>query len=179
MMHGQKPNALCAHPERYTSVDMQATENEVIELVAALVRSVHAEYAIETGTYRGYAAKAIGEALIRNGHGRLDTIEIDEGNARAARAACEGLPVTVHHTSSLAFIPPEPIEFAWLDSRVDLRAKELQRFRRHFAPNAVVAVHDTGTRFSTRQYLEPVEADGWIRFVYLPTFRGVAIGTVR
>ena len=43
----------------------------------ALVRATQPEYVIETGTHLGLGSCAIAAALLRNGHGRLTTIDID------------------------------------------------------------------------------------------------------
>lgn len=43
----------------------------------ALVRAAQPEYVIETGTHLGLGSCAIAAALLRNGHGRLTTIDID------------------------------------------------------------------------------------------------------
>ena len=71
------PRVECPHPERWTSEDIEATENEVIEGVYGLVRMLQPAYVVETGTHRGFMAASIGRALQANGHGRLDTVEIE------------------------------------------------------------------------------------------------------
>lgn len=43
----------------------------------ALVRAVQPDHVIETGTHLGLGSCAIAAALLRNGHGRLTTIDID------------------------------------------------------------------------------------------------------
>lgn len=174
-----RANSACRHPERYTAPDVFATEDQVTELVAGFIRALQPDYAIETGTYKGHTAQAIGQALQRNGYGHLDTLELDPARAAEARERCRGLPVMVHTIDSATFVPGAPIEFAWLDSHFLSRERELRRFRRWFIPGAVIGVHDTGDQFRLRQRLEPIEAERWIRFEYFPTLRGVAFGVVR
>lgn len=43
----------------------------------ALVRATQPDHVVETGTHLGFGSSAIAAALIRNGHGRLTTIDTD------------------------------------------------------------------------------------------------------
>lgn len=137
------PRPDCPHPEWWSSTDPQSTEIEVSELVAAFVRALQPEYVVETGTCLGQTAYMIGEALAANGHGRLDTLEIDPERVEVARSLCAGLPVTVHQVPSLEFTPTGPVGFAWLDSELELRIPEFHRYRSHLTPSAIVGFHDT------------------------------------
>jgi predicted O-methyltransferase YrrM len=149
----------------HAPVDAQRIEVEqpVVDLLVSLVRSIQPRYVIETGTYHGTTAKAIGEAL-EVGH--LVTVEIDAVGVELSREATIGLPVTVIHGSSLDFIPDRPVDFAFLDSGVDVRLLELEHLRPHLAPDAVMAMHDS-------RDLWP-QLDGW-RWVNLPTPRGLLL----
>ena len=101
----------CRHPEWWTASDVDSAEFEVTELVAAWVRALQPEYVIETGTAFGQTARAIGKALRKNGHGRLDTIEVNPNRVRQARIVTRGLPVIVNECPSLEFTPAAPIEY--------------------------------------------------------------------
>jgi predicted O-methyltransferase YrrM len=173
------PGDWCAHPERWHSEDAYATELEVTELVAAFVRALQPELVLETGTWTGQTAEAIGRALERNGHGHLYSLEQDEALAAKAAARCEGLPVTVVHGDSLSWSPPGEIGFAWLDSEPGIRPMELQRFARWLAPLAVVGVHDTGPQHVTYELLKPLIRKGMLTALTLRTPRGVTFGQVR
>lgn len=166
-----KPREDCPHPEWWHSTDPQSTELEVSELVAAFVRALQPEYVVETGTCVGQTAEIIGHALAANGHGRLETLEPDAERADFAERRCAGLPVTVHRASSLAFEPAQPIDFAWLDSRTELRVPEFERFRSHFAPHAIVGFHDTSPHQGP--WGAEVEALPGTRAIRLRTPRGV------
>lgn len=160
----------CPHPEWWSATDAQSAEVEVAELVAAMVRALQPQYVVETGSYVGRTAEAIGQALARNGHGWLDTLEVGRELAEESRARCSGLPVTVHATSSLAFTPAGEIGFAWLDSSMDQRIAEFDRFRDWFAPGAIVGVHDTSPHMGLLgQHIEQMGC----RSVRLRTPRGV------
>lgn len=175
---GPRPD--CEHPEWWHSDDPQSTEHEVTELVRAFVRALQPEYVVETGTFIGQTALAIGLALMENGHGVLDTIEYNQDMARMAFETCAkpwDLPVTIEHMSSLDFTPRLPINFAWLDSDPDLRVREFEHFREHFAPGCVIGVHDTGPHQGLLG--EAIRAIPGTVSLQLPTPRGVTFLQVR
>lgn len=157
--------------------DDQATEAEVIELVAAFVRALQPEVAVETGTWTGQTTKAIGEALARNGHGYLHAVEIDPGLAEQARVLCAGLPVSVITGSSTEWEPPSGIGFAWIDGAVrrDLEAEHLMS---RMLPGSVLGMHDTGPyfEFDRRSWLE---SHPRLSAITLHTPRGVSFASVR
>lgn len=169
----------CPHPERWHTTDIQSTELEVTELVAAMVRALQPDHVLETGTSHGNTAVAIGRALVANGQGHLVTIERDRELARQAAARCAGLPVTVVHGDSLIYTPGVPLDLLWLDSDIDSRWQELVRYRPHMHTRTVVGVHDTGPQHAVRASLEPLIASGVLHSpLWLPTPRGVAFATV-
>lgn len=166
-----KPRDDCPHPEWWSSTDPQSTEIEVSELVAAFVGALQPEYVVETGTCLGQTAHIVGLVLEGNGHGRLDTFELDPERAEFARQRCAGLPVTVHEQSSMEFEPAQPVDFAWLDSETHLRMPEFERLRPHFSPWAVVGFHDTAPHHGT--WGRAVESIPGTRAIRLRTPRGV------
>lgn len=170
------PRADCPHPEYWHAPDAYAAEAEVTALVAAMVRALQPELAIETGTHNGDTAKAIGQALAANGHGRLVSLESDPAHAARARVLCESLPVTVVEADSRNYVPDEPIDFVWFDSSFIARIGEYQQFRRHFSPRAVVMFHDTGPHYPLAAALRMIPG---LNLIFLPTPRGIAIATPR
>lgn len=176
------PREDCPHPEYWHSPDFDGTEFEVSELVAGFVRALQPEYVVETGTHYGQTAYAIGMALMQNGHGELDTIEIDSETAMIAYGRCTrpiDLPVIVQQMSSLDFTPRMPIGFAWFDSDIDLRLKEFERFRPYLAPGAVCGFHDTGPHKKYSEYGEAIREIPGTVSLQLPTPRGVTFLQVR
>lgn len=169
------PRADCPHPEWWTSADDESTEIEVSQLVAGFVRALQPELVVETGTAFGQTAEQIGMALNDNRHGRLQTMEIDDQRLALARTRVVGLPVDVLRTYSLLYTPPAPIDFAWIDSLLGLRAQELEHLHPWLKPGAIVGVHDAGPQHGIR---EAIEAIDWIRWMYLRTPRGVLFGEV-
>ena len=124
------PRDHCLHPERWHATDSDSTEIEVTALVAAFVTALRPDFVLETGTNIGLTAYAIGRALHDQGYGRLVTIETDPNFVAIAEHRCIGLPVEVINGSSLDYHPPgmEPIDFAFFDSLVQIRAAEFERF---------------------------------------------------
>jgi predicted O-methyltransferase YrrM len=55
-----------------------ATEDEVLQLIASLVRVAKREVCVETGTYHGHGAQMIAHALDMNERGHLWTVEANE-----------------------------------------------------------------------------------------------------
>lgn len=168
------PRAHCPHPERWHATDQDSTEIEVSALVAAFVTALRPDFVVETGTNIGLTAQAVGRALADAGHGRLVTLETDPDFADIARERCIGLPVDVLHMSSLDYQPDQPIDFAWFDSLVQIRALEYVRYLPVMHDRTVVGFHDTGPQHPVTGYLDQLVADGLMTEpLYLPTPRGV------
>lgn len=171
------PSEWCPATHWWTASDDQATEDQVIELVAAFVRALQPEVAVECGTWLGAATVAMGEALARNGHGHLYAVELDVNMAEHARRACLGLPVTVIHGSSTAWTPPEAIGFAWVDGAAD-RVAELEYLLPHTLEGAVIGVHDTGPLHASGR-MDALLAHPRLRTITLRTPRGVSFCEVK
>jgi len=171
-------NDVCPHPEFWHALDVQSAEVEVCLLVAGLVRGLQPDLVVETGTAHGLMASHIGAALLANGHGWLETTEIEDDLVAEARERCDGLPVTVIHGSSLDYQPSLPIDFAWFDSLVGLRVPEFMRYRSAMHAGTLVGFHDTGPQHSLRPHLETLAATGQIQPIFLPTPRGLCLATL-
>jgi predicted O-methyltransferase YrrM len=169
------PSDECPHPEWWTSVDSDSTEREVTKLIAGFIRGLQPEYVVETGTAFAQTTRAIGRALRKNGHGHLDSLDVDHARVVQARFRCARLPVTVHEIPSLEFVPRQPIDFAWFDSLAELRVPEFRRYLAWMHPRTVVGFHDT-TVLGADIGLSRLEEEGLLRVLYLPTPRGVAFG---
>ncbi len=178
------PSDWCPDPQWWhaDSEDADGAEYEVADLVRALVRALQPEIAVETGTATGKTARMIGEALARNRHGHLHTVEIDKDAAWRAMEAVDGLPVSVYCTDTLQWDPPSPVDFAWIDSgAANVRVEEVWRWREKFRRGAVVGVHDTAPtmgRDATMHAMARVFRDlGW-PVLNLRTPRGVMLAQV-
>jgi predicted O-methyltransferase YrrM len=139
-----------------------------------MVRALQPELVVETGSWIGTTAAAIGNALRSNGHGRMVTLEIDPHLAKRTRDRVGGLPVTVLNQSSLGWTPDAPIDFAWFDSDAHRRHDEFLAYLPWMHARTVVGFHDTGPQHPVRPFLDRLVADGVLEApLYLPTPRGV------
>jgi predicted O-methyltransferase YrrM len=133
------------HPEWWTAENHMATERELAELVAAFVVAMQPERVLETGSHYGQTTELIGEALERNGHGHLVSIDIDDPLANVARNRCSRLIkagwVEVVTADSFQFLPDFEIDLLFVDGAVD-RASEYEHFVPYLADNAVALIHD-------------------------------------
>ncbi len=165
----------CPHPEWWHSPDTDSTEREVSELVGAFVRALQPDLVVETGTCYGYTTRHIGAALIRNGHGRCVSLEIDGQRVAVARERCAGLPVEVRQTASLDYTPDSPVGFAFFDSLTHLRGPEFEHLYPHLVRGTIVGFHDTAPHHRiVAEAVEALAARGLLRPIFLPTPRGVA-----
>jgi predicted O-methyltransferase YrrM len=168
------PRDDCPHPEWWTSLDDESTEVEVSELVAGFVRALQPELVVESGAAFGQTSSMIGRALSANGHGRLASYETDEERRELAAERCAGLPVQII-LGEFGAPFPDGIGFAWIDGHITRRVHDLYAVRTALARGAVVGVHDSGPQHGIRDEVEGVR---WVRWINLPTPRGVLFGEV-
>jgi len=136
--HCPRPHACWSAP------DDQGAEHEVTRFVASLVRLTKPESVIETGTHLGVTTAAIAAALRRNGFGHATSFEIDAARAANAERAL------AHYASVLTIVPsecvsgnlPSVIDFAFLDSSMGARAREMRLVWPRLSPGGLVLVHD-------------------------------------
>ena len=176
------PTNFCPHPEYWHSPDSEATELEVTALLGALVRAIQPEFVVETGTYHGHTALAIGNALVENGHGKLVTIESDGANHERAKGALSYLP-TVEFIlgNSMSYVPEANIDFAFFDSHQQQRANEFLRYHGlgFIKPGAIVAFHDTAPHHQVYQYVKDLLIDTeYIQHIQFMTPRGFLLAQV-
>lgn len=171
---------VCPHPHYWHSTDADSTEIEVSELIAAFVRALQPEIVVETGSAWGQTSRLIGQALQRNEHGTLHSIEVDPERADYTRRQCEGLPVVVEQLPSLDYVPPGKVGFAFFDSLVHLRVPEFERYLHHpgYAKGAFVAFHDTADHHGLWPSIAELEEQGKLLPIRLPTPRGVVVAEV-
>lgn len=172
------PSDLCPNPEWWTSRDIEATENEVLELVHGLVRALQPEVVIETGTYVGDGTRAIATALVANGHGHLHTFELDPGiygQAADNLADLDGW-VTFHHGKAEDWTPMASIDFAFFDSSPGSRLMELKNLAPYMTARTIVAFHDTAPHLPLRDMLRQAPDIPAVTLIDLPTPRGISIG---
>lgn len=149
---------------QWTSRDQNASEYEVGEFLAGLVRLLKPQRVLETGCYYGDTSLAIARALKQNGHGWLYTCDTDEEMCAHVSRESKDLPLIVRPWTAAELVGKErEIDLAFIDHSGD-RASTL-----HFlgmARHGIVTLHD-----SLRDYKVPA---GWQR-VRLYTKRGLDI----
>jgi predicted O-methyltransferase YrrM len=141
------PHHPAERAERYSALDGGSVEEEVAELLAALVRTYKPELVLETGTYLGVAARVLATACRRNGLGRVVTLEADSDRAAAARHALADLSnVTVVCADSLSWLRAyqgPAFGLVVLDTDLAVRVEELRLLRQRGLALGPVFVHDT------------------------------------
>lgn len=181
-----EPSERCPVPGFYHSIDGDSTECEVAEFIGALVRVAQPEYVVELGAAFGETTEQIVTALIRNGHGRLVTLEVDPVRAQYVRERLSADPISargrweVVEQSSLEWLPPPdapPIGVLFSDTLRDIRVQELLRFLPFMRPCGLAAVHDSGWDVGAiRGNLEQaLVKPGLARAIDFPTARGLTL----
>jgi glycosyltransferase involved in cell wall biosynthesis len=170
----------CREPLLWSMVDGWTAEVETMEFLYSLVRLTKPRFVVETGTWRGYTAVAIGDALRANGMGQLVSLEVDATSASVARrhlaAADLVRQVEVLNQASLTYEPNELIDLLLLDSELQLRENELRQFRRKLRPGATVVFHDTSQQHGVvRAAVERLEAEGVLKGIHFQTPRGISV----
>ena len=152
-----------------------SSEVEVLEFMYGIIRCMQPEFVVETGTYKGLGALAIGKALEANGHGRLFSTEIHVPYIQTARELCKGLPVDIVEMSSLDYAPDRDIDFAWFDSEPAIRADEFRKYYPRLT--GLVGFHDTYFN-EVWNGIKDLEREGLIIPIVFKTPRGMCLAQV-
>jgi predicted O-methyltransferase YrrM len=176
-----KPTEECPHPEMWQMADGDTAEIEVLEFLHAITRALKPGLVVETGSFKGYSAVAIGTALRLNTYGSLWTIECDEERYRQTLSLIAATElsdfVTAIHNNSMNVIVQRDIDLLFCDSDPGVRVNEILRFWDALSPRSVILVHDvnTGIHRNLREHLQKFAAAMKLSVVLLPTPRGLAI----
>lgn len=174
------PTTECRVPALWSMFDGWTAEVETLEFLYGLVRLVKPQFILETGTWHGFGATAMGRALKENGFGRLVTLEIDATSCQVARERLrmhrlESI-VTVLNQPSLTYEPSGPLDFLLLDSELGLREAEFKRFLPYLQQNAIIVFHDTSAEHGVvRAGIERLQRSGVLNAFFLATPRGIAV----
>lgn len=187
----------------FKSEDSGSTEDEYLHLLHALIYALKPLSVLETGAYQGMGTAFICKGLLRNAaaqeyfphRGRIISLEI---NPKAAAWAREQLRVnkldgfgTVVEADSMEWLAAtaERFDFAFFDSQLPLRVKELQICldRGILGKGAFWAMHDTSRlRTLTAGSPDPLTPQLWseldalvgVKFLEFPLSRGLLLGQV-
>ena len=169
------PSAWCPEPNLWLSSDADAPESEVIEFLYALIVLTKARIVVETGTYLGETAIALGYAVsLHRGHVHTAETDIRRYNEAAEAiqsVACSTphLPVTLWNATGAYMIRAlsdegKRIDLAFLDSSIEARVDELQALYSRIKPGGVVVIHDAAPHHATMGYLGSLKGWNWLRF---------------
>lgn len=174
------PSAFQPSTRKFTMVDRVGAETDVLYFLKALVHLVKPDLVVETGTYRGATAGAIGAALQALGTGRLVTLECDPQLAASSRANLAALPVEVVTMSSLSYTPDQPIDLLFLDSTRPARVHEFRRFKSFLSDEALIVWHDSAPEHEiVNRDIQGLVAEAELHAVLLPSPRGLTVSKVR
>lgn len=172
-------------PARLWSMfDGFTAETEVLDFFYALTRLVKPAHVLETGTWLGLSACAIGRALRHNGFGHLTTLEV---NPEAHATAVENIEgsrlsdvIDARLASSMEFAPTCRYDLAVFDSELGLREAEFRRFRPHLTDGAFVVFHDAAAHHQVvAEGLRRLIGEGALSGLEFPTPRGLFVGCLR
>lgn len=153
-----------------TADDEMASEHEVYDLLYALVRLLKPRVIIETGTYKGGAAKAMARAAKENEIGGVFTCDIDREKILALDGISLDLPVCAYIAEGVDFVTwfKDGVDFAFIDSSGD-RVAEIRAL--NLSPSAVVVLHDS----NRPQYQPAWTAHPWRSIWHIATEQGLTI----
>jgi predicted O-methyltransferase YrrM len=180
-----QPHTECPEPHLWSAPDDASAEDEVTLFLRALVSLLKPRVVVETGTFHGFTTAALAEALRKNGRGHVTSLELEPEPAAVARErlarADLSQTATVVVTSSLEWIPPDPIDFLFLDAGAGWhRASEYLHFRPYMHTGTVVAVHDTAWKNRLpRQSFQALAGMGMLSPVWFSTPRGLLLAQPR
>ncbi len=173
------PTAECPEPQLWSMFDGWSAEVETLEFLYALVRLLKPKQLLETGTWHGFAAAAMGRALRDNGRGHLTTLEIFPESVEVSRRRISelglGHVVTVVQGASLEYSPAMELDFILLDSELNLREAEFRRFMPALARGATVLFHDTSQSHTVVQdgIQNLIKSGIALEGFFMPTPRGL------
>lgn len=160
----------------YGMIEGRGVEQEVQDLLYALVRMNKPDLCIETGLLVGDSAEAIGRALRDNGRGKLITCDIDPERIGPGRERLKELPVEVVQMRGFELIGAQDhIDFLHIDSGDPaVRLDELRLVGEHNIPRGgIVCWHDACTDYF-EMYNHFSKAHDWPHLV-LPSVVGFAV----
>lgn len=167
------------HPHAYTAKHPQSAEDEVGDFLWGVVRLTHPDHVLETGAYEGDTTRRLVDAVTRNGHGVVTTVEVDAGRADAVRRRLPTARVLTGSYDTVDLAPPDGGAYgvAFFDSHWE-RDREYHAAAPHLARGAVLVFHDCGPQHKNgmvRARVESLMTAGLITGFYVPCPRGVIV----
>ena len=131
-------------------MDLESTDVETLELLAALIRLTKPSVVVEAGTYLGHGAIYMADACKANGKGHVYTADPFARDAMRAMFAANGLEdwITLYQTGYLKMLDMPVVDFAFIDASgpghdASLRWKHVEATLPRLSQGGVMCVHDT------------------------------------
>ena len=165
------------HPELYTARAQPAAEDEVGDLLWALIRLLKPDSVLETGTAFGHTAARMCDALEMNGVGSLTTIEMKRNRFLIAKESLTDRPAIAINSAYEQYTPPRGTKYGlcFFDATRRNRDQEYLHFRPWIPDNAVLVFHDTGAQHPGMNGVRALEDAGLIRSLFFATPRGISV----
>ena len=144
------PHVAEERADLFHAASSQDTEFEYIEFLAGLVRILKPNRVLETGTGNCSTSYAIARVLEQYNLGELVTVDHKHNEIRMHNRI---VYVQEPSLQFLATTDSKPFDFMFLDTALEIRAKELEIILRRglYSANAFVAIHDTSQVRTTRK----------------------------
>jgi glycosyltransferase involved in cell wall biosynthesis len=169
----------CSESNLWSMFDEWTPEIETLEFIYSMTRLFKPIFCVETGSWRGFLAEAIGHALQQNGRGKLISLEKDNDIYAVAseRIAEQNLEaqVEIFLTNSLAFTTNEKIDLLILGSDVNLRLSEFWHFKPYFNDKAIIVFQDANHTQVDNGLKEVKNHSGMLSMLSFPTPRGLVL----
>ena len=158
---------------KYTSFNDAGVECEVGEFLYALTRILKPEHALETGTHQGIGAMYIGQGLMDNGFGIVDTLQFTPEHYREAdrRFKKAGMGGVINNLQAdvTTWQPKSDIKYqlVLLDTEPQLRFNEFVRFFDYFDAGSYIFIHDLHSHMEQVDNSEHGYAWPWGKLPYI------------
>jgi predicted O-methyltransferase YrrM len=165
----------------WSSFDAITADVETIEFLHALTRLVKPRRVLETRTWLGLSACAIGRALILNGFGHLTTLEVNSEAHAVALKNIEQYGVQAVVTPLLIadtdLVPDQAYDMAVFDLAGTISLNDVRQIATSLADRAIVVLHANSDQAGATVKLVQSLADTVkIEGLTLSTPRGIFVG---
>lgn len=162
------PRPGCEHPERWTAIDGETAEVEVLEFIRSLVKTVKPNRVVVCGDPSGELSRYIGHALRQNGFGHMTICGVsDEARDRTVgKVMGSGLARWADIRDDDSRDVGSDLDLVVIDGEPGQVRKDIDHFKYLLREDGFLIAHDVET--------QQTEVDEF-QHLSLPTPRGLAI----
>lgn len=143
-------------------------ESEVVLFAFAITALLKPKLIVETGSYCGLTARALGYAAMANSNdAEVLTCDVDPKAALATRQVCPGSVRVIEGPAEQIFDAIRKCDLLFSDSSYESRVQEIRLLK----PGAIGILHDTGME----DHLDRNIRELYPGSVFIPTPRGLTI----